>query len=181
MADTRAFNVYFANRTVLPGGVPIADDEALILRGSTVYRMEAAMVFAYASMNGNSDETEIVTQDVWVPIAGTLVEGDASENFSFAANQFTFNGVNQASPSFLTAQMSGVSASAPVSIYEVGLFVNDVQEGTGMRRGSTNNSPGFFSTTSPYALQTGDVIDMRVRNLSGTDDFTVIDAQLIIG
>jgi uncharacterized protein YuzB (UPF0349 family) len=180
MADTRAFNVYFANRTVLPGGVPIADDEALILRGGTVYRMEAANVFAYTSMIDNSDVTDIVTQDVWALIAGTLVEGDASENFSFAANQYTFNGVNQAAPSFLTAQMSLTSASAPVSIYEIGLFVNGTQEGTGMRRGSTQSSPGFFSTTSPHALQNGDVIDMRVRNLSGTDDLTVIDAQLFI-
>jgi hypothetical protein len=180
MADERAFNVYFANRTVLPGGVPIAGDEALILRGSTVYRMEAAMVFAYASMIGNSDETDIVTQGVWVPIAGTLLEGDASENFSFAANQFTFNGVNQAAPSFLTVQMSLVSASAPVSVYEVGVFVNGTQVGTGMTRGSTQASPGFFSTTSPYALQNGDVVDMRIRNTGGTDDLTVLDAQLFI-
>jgi hypothetical protein len=115
-----------------------------------------------------------------VAIGGTLIEGDAADDFTFATNQWTFIGSNQAVPSFLTAQMSSVSASAPISIQEIGLFVNGVQEGTGMRRGSTNSSPGWFATTSPYALQNGDVVDMRVRNLSGTTNLTVIDAQLII-
>jgi hypothetical protein len=180
MVDTRPFETYFANRGALPGASPIAGDEALILRAGTVYRTGDTKLYAYASVNGNAVETTIATIDVWVPIAGTLVEGDAADDFTFAANQWTFIGSNQAVPSFLTAQISIISASAPISIYEVGLFVNGVQEGTGMRRGSTNSSPGFFSTTSPYALQNGDVVDMRVRNLSGTDNLTVIDAQLII-
>jgi hypothetical protein len=181
MADTRAFNVYFANRTVLPGEVPIADDEALILRGSTVYRMEAASVFAYASMTGNSDVTDIVTEDVWVAIAGTLVEGDASANFTFSANQFTFNGVNQAAPQRLSAKVSLSKAGGGDEIYEVGIFVNDTQVDTGMTVGAGVTLVGFVATDNTHALQTGDIIDMRVRNISGTSDCTITHAQLILG
>jgi hypothetical protein len=181
MADERAFNVYFGNRTVLPGEIPIVDDEALILRGGTVYRMAAAGVFAYASMTGNSDVTDIVTQDVWVPIAGTLVEGDASANFSFATNQFTFNGVNQAAPQRLSAKMSISKAGGGDEIYEVGIFVNGTQVDTGMTVGAGTTLVGFVATDNTHTLQTGDIIDMRVRNTSGTSDCTVTHAQLVLG
>ena len=106
MADTRAFNLYFANRGVLPGDVAIAGDQILILRGGTVYRLEAAGAFAYASMVGNAVETIITTIDVWVPIAGVLVEGASAIAFSFAANEWTYNGVSQAVPQILSAKMS---------------------------------------------------------------------------
>jgi hypothetical protein len=181
MADTRAFNVYYANRTVLPGEVPIAGEEILVLRGGTVYRMAAAGVFAYASMTGNSDVTAIATIDVWVPVAGTLVEGDASANFTFAANEFTFNGVNQAAPQKLSAKITVSKAGGGDEIYEVGIFVNGTQVDTGMTVGAGTTLVGFVATDNTHTLQTGDVIDVRVRNISGTSDCTVTHAQLILG
>ncbi|GAF68117.1 unnamed protein product, partial [marine sediment metagenome] len=173
MADTRAFNVYYANRTVLPGEVPIAGDEFLVLRGGTVYRMPAAAVFAYAATTDNSDVTAIATQDVWVDIAGTLVEGVASANFSFATNQFTYNGINQAAPALLKAKMSTLRIGGGDDNYEVGLFVNDVQLGSGMIAGCGNSLAGYAQTENTHTFQTGDIIEMKVRNTTGTADCIV--------
>jgi hypothetical protein len=181
MADTRAFNLYFANRTELPGEVAIAGDEIMVLRGGTVYRMDGAQVFAYASMNANAVETTINTIDVWVPIGGTLIQGVTAPTFTYAANAFTYIGVNQAGIQLLSAKMSISKAGGGDNIFEVGVFVNGVQEGTGMSVGASTALVGFVQTGNPHTLLTNDVIDMRIRNLSGNSNVTVLDAQLLIG
>ena len=181
MADTRAFNLYFANRGQLPGEVLIESDEILVLRGSTVYRAAGIPDFAFASMLANSTETPIVTQNVFVSFEGTLIQGTTSTTFNFAANQFTYIGANQASPSAIKASMSILRASGGgSSAYGIGIFVNGVEVGTGMSVSSSSVDSGFVSTTVPHALQTGDIIDMRVQNVSDTEDLIVVDAQLVI-
>ncbi len=177
----RPFNEYFSNRIVLPGEIPIGGDEFLVLRGGTAYRMAAAGVFAYAAMDGNALVTTIATQDIWVPIAGVLVETDVSANFSFAANQFTFNGVNQAAPAKLSGKMSTLRVGGGDGVYQVGVFVNGLLLDSGMRVGCTASLPGFAVTEDTHALQTGDIIDMRVRNTGDSNDCILVDAQLIIG
>jgi hypothetical protein len=182
MADERPFNEYFANRTVLPGEVAIAGDELLLLRGGTVYRMAGAGTFAYAALSGGTDTTTIATIDVWVPIAGTLIEGAASPSFSFAANQFTFNGVNQAVPQLLKAKMSLFRAGGGgEDAYEVGVFVNGSLIGTGMTTGASANVVGYAATENLHPLQASDIIDMRVRNTTSANDCIITSAQLIIG
>ena len=181
MADTRAFNEYFANRTSLPGEVAIAGDELLILRGGTVYRMGGAAVYAYASLSGGVQVTPTNTIDVWVPIVGTLIQGATSTSFSYAANQFTFNGSSQAVPQRLTASMSLLRDVNGDDAYEVGVFVNGILVGTGMTTTAAHNVVGFSVTDNPHALQTGDIIDMRVRNTTGTSSCIITSAQLIVG
>jgi hypothetical protein len=181
MADTRAFNDYFANRGALPGVVLVADDEVLVLRGSTVYRAVGISEFAYAGVEGNATATTINTIDVWESIGGTLVVGTLTDGITFATNQFTYIGVSQATPTVITAKMSASKAGGGDEIYQVGVFVNGSQIGTGMSCGAGTTLVGFASTASTHALQNGDVIDMRVRNTSGTSNVTLLDAQLIIG
>jgi hypothetical protein len=182
MADERPFNEYFANRTVLPGDVLIANDELLVLRGSTVYRHPGAALFAYAALSGGTDTTTITTIDVWVPIEGTLVEGAASTNFSFAANEYTYVGPNQSGPQLLKAKMSLFRAGGGgEDAYEVGVFVNGSLVGTGMTTGASANIVGFAATENFHSLQTSDIIDMRVRNTTSANDCIITSAQLIIG
>lgn len=182
MADERPFNIYFANRTVLPGGVLIANDEVLVLRGGTVYRHPGGLLLAYSAMNANAVETVIATEDVWVPIGGALTDSPlTSTAFSFAANQYTYVGVNQARPQFISAKMSISKAGGGDDIYEIGIFANGTQIDTGMSCGASTALVGFAATGSLHSLQTNDVFDMRVRNLSGTSNVTLLDAQLIIG
>ena len=181
MADERAFNLYFANRGLLPGEVPVDGDEQLILRGGTVYRASAAAAYAYASMNANAVSTPITTVNVWESFGGVLTEGLTAPNFNFAANQFTYIGVNHIAPADIRARMSIIAADAVAGlIYEVGIFVNGVQVGTGMTVNATSTEVGFVQTESPHALQTNDIIDMRVRNIKDDTDVTLLDAQLVI-
>jgi hypothetical protein len=181
MADTRAFNVYFVNRTELPGEIPIEGDEYLTLRGGTVYRVSAHNDFAYASFSGGVGTTITDTIDVWEPIVGTLIQDQTSPSFSYAANQFTYNGINLAVPKPIIASMSLLRVTNGGDAYEVGVFANGVQVQTGMTVNAENNVVGFASTLNAYALQTGDIIDMRVRNTTGTSSCIITDAQLIIG
>ena len=182
MADTRAFNLYYANRTELPGQVLIEGDELLVLRGSTVYRTAGARSFAYASMHDNAVDTVINTVDVWEPISGVLVQGVTSTSFTYAANQFTYIGVNQASPLIVSAKMTIHNVlGGGASIFEIGIFINGVQIGTGMSCSSDTATTSFMMTDNTHTLQTGDIIDMRIRNTSDVDDVLIVNAQLIIG
>jgi hypothetical protein len=182
MADTRAFNVYFANRGSLPGEVAIAGDELLILRSGTVYRMGGASAGAYASMTDNAVETTINTIDVWVPFGGVLIEGVTTATFTYAANQFTYIGPNQAHNTSLVGKMSILRVGGGAgSNLQVGVFVNGVQVGDPMTVSSTNSFIGFVLTEVPHLLQTGDIIDIRIRNTTGVENVVVTDAQLSIG
>jgi hypothetical protein len=181
MADERAFNLYFANRGALPGEVLIEGDELLVLRGSTVYRAAGAPAFAYASMEANTDETTINTIDIWEEIAGTLIEGAKTDSFTFATNQYTYNGVNQAAPHVISAKMSILRIGNGDDNYDVGVFVNGVQIGMGMITSCGPGQAGFTLTEITHALQTGDIIDMRVRNVTSAVNCIVTNAQLVIG
>jgi hypothetical protein len=181
MADTRAFDVYFGNRTALPGEIAIAGDELLVLRGGTVYRMAGAPLFAYASLDGGVDTTTIATIDVWVPIAGTLIQGVTTSSFSYAANQFTYNGVSQAVPTRLSAKLSMLRVGGGSDSYEVGVFANGILVGTGMTCSAQASIEGFTYTENPHIMETGDIIDMQVRSTTGTADCIITSAQLLIG
>jgi hypothetical protein len=182
MADTRAFNLYFANRGSLPGDVAITGDELLFLRSGTVYRGSGAAAGAYASMTDNAVETTINTIDVWVPFGGVLIEGATTPNFTFAANEFTYIGPSQASYAGLSGKMSVLRVGGGGnSNYQVGVFVNAVQVSDPMTVSSSSTFLGFVLTEVPHLLQTGDIIDIRIRNTTGAENALVTDAQLIVG
>ena len=181
MADERAFNVYFGNRGALPGEVPVDGDEQLILRGGTVYRASAAAAYANAGMNANAVETTITTVNVWESIGGVLVAGLTAPTFIFAANQFTYIGVNHIAPASIRASMSAIAADAVAGLtYEVGVFVNGIQVGLSMSVNATSTEVGFVLVEAAHPLQTNDIIDMRVRNIKDATNVTLIDAQLVI-
>ncbi|GAG49973.1 unnamed protein product, partial [marine sediment metagenome] len=84
-------------------------------------------------------------------------------------------------PADIRASMSVIADDAVAGLtYEVGIFVNGVQVGTGMTVNATSTEVGFALTESPHALQTNDIIDMRVRNIKDDTDVTLLDAQLVI-
>ena len=183
MASTRTFEEYFANRGSLPGEDPIEGDELLIMRSGTVFRGTPATALAYASMNANPVETVINTIDVWEPIGGSLDNLFASTNFTFdqPSNAYTYIGTSMQHAEPINVRASLSKAGGGDNIYEIGVFVNGSIQGTGMSVGASTALVGFVASAVPRVLLTGDVIDMRVRNLSGNSNVTVIDAQLTIG
>ena len=180
MADTRTFEDYFANRGSLPGEDPIEGDEMLVLRSGTVFRGTPITTAVYAAMNANVVETVINTINVWEPIGGTMDNLFASNNLTYLDNAYTYIGVNlqHAEPLMARATLSKVGGGD--NLYELGVFINDIIQGTGMSVGCSTAFRACVVCGVPRVLQTGDVFDMRVRNLSGTSNVTVVDAQLTV-
>ena len=51
----------------------------------------------------------------------------------------------------------------------------------GMSTSSASGEVRFVEQIVPATLQTNDVIDMRIRNITSDDDVTLIDARLSVG
>ena len=180
MADTRTFEDYFASKGALPGEQVIQDDEILVLRAGTVFRAASFKDGAIATMAQNAVETVITTIDVWVPIAGTLTDLSSTDSFTFAANQYTFIGANRLHPTRLEATVSFTQTVNALKTYEIGLFVNGAIAGTSMGATSQNNSTANVYCIAPHTLQTGDIIDVRIRNITDIENVTATYAQLAI-
>jgi hypothetical protein len=115
---------------------------------------------------------------VWEQISGVMADAGSTTTFTFAANQYTYIGVNQLGADTIRASVSLLSAAD--AQYQVGVFVNSVLVGLGMTTSATTLNAAFVSSAAPYALQAGDVIDLRVRNITDAVNVTVLDAQLEI-
>ena len=178
---TKTFEAYFTSKGALPSEKLIEGDAALVLRAGTVFKGSVKPDTAYASMLDNALTTTIATVDVWVPINGTLAEGDHSTAFTFAANQYTFVGDNQLEYSPISGSISVAKTGNGYVTYEVGVFVNNVQVGTGMSASSEQDAIVFIQTTGTHILQTGDVIDVQIRCRTDNTDCIVSAAQLNIG
>jgi len=175
---TKAFEDYFAGKSVLPGDQIIAGDEVLVLRSGTVFKAQPAPDFAFSEMEGNAVETAIVTQNVFVPIEGILVVNLLSTTFTFAANDFTYIGPNRLHVAHLFAGMSVAKVGGGDDRYEIGIFVNGLQVGQGMLAGCSTSVVAYIQCSSYYTLQTNDVINFHIRNLDSTSNAVVQSAQV---
>ena len=180
MADTRTFEEYFASKAVLPGEQVIQDDQTLVLRAGTVFRAASFADGGVATMAQNATVTTIATINVWVPIAGTLTDLGHTDSFTFAANAYTFIGANRLHSARLEASLSVSKAGNGDVDFEIGLFVNGSQVGTSMAGTSSSDVISSLYCIAPYVLQTGDIVDVRIRNIDGIDNLLVAYAQLAI-
>lgn len=181
MADTRTFEAYFAGRTALVGQQSPSGDEYLALRGGTVFRATQVYIkgFAYDAENLTPTPTSVV--NTWTPLANTLVQGVTTPTLTFSANQFTYIGPNQIVQSSLKAAISAYVATGTNLAYEVGVFVNDLLIGVPMQVAVSDTGMAYVAADVQRILVTGDVIDMRVRNVTDGTSLIVANAQLVIG
>lgn len=177
----KAFETYFAERTALVGQPAPTGDELLVLRSGTVFRSAQVFNRAIATVADDATETPTTPIDTWVVIAGTLVQGVTTPTFTYAANQFTYIGPNQVVQTTMKAAISATKVLAGAEAYEVGIFVNGLLILNGMQVTVTTGETAYVSSEIQRLLVTGDIIEMKVRNRSGTDSLTVINAQLVIG
>ena len=176
----KPFDEYFAAKTALVGQQGPTGDDFLVLRGGTVFKGNQVYNKAIATVADDATETVIATVDVWVPIGNTLVQGVTTPTFTYAANEFTYIGPNQIVQNSFKAAVSLTKVLAGAQTYEVGVFVNDLLILNSMKVTVTDAEFIYLSCEIQRLLVTGDVIDMRVRSRSGTDDLTVSNAQLIV-
>lgn len=173
------FEEYFETRAVLSGAMGVGGDEKLTLRGGTVFRESVVEIKAHASMADSAVETVLAAVDTWAMVEN-LIQGPTTAAFSYATSQFTYLSPNREYPSSLKAKASLTKVLAGAQDYEIGLFVNDVLIGNGMRVTVVDGETAFVSCEVLHTLITGDVVDLRVRARSGDDDITVRNAQLTI-
>ncbi|GAG54975.1 unnamed protein product, partial [marine sediment metagenome] len=108
---TKTFEDYFASKGQLPGEELITGDEALVLRSSTVFRGAPDINNALSNMQGNALVTTINTVNVWEQINGVMADAGSTATFTFAANQYTYIGVNQIGADTIRASVSLLSAA----------------------------------------------------------------------
>jgi len=178
MADTKGFDAYFSGKSLLTGPQSPSGDSLLTLRSGTVFQQNIVYNKAYAGFADSSTETLTNADNVWVPIANTLIQGPTTPTFTFATNQFTYIGPNQIIQTNFRAAISGQSVGT--GYYEVGVFVNDLLVGDPMQT-AFDAGVRNVSTQVQRVLVTGDVIDMRVRPRGNINSITIFNGQLVIG
>lgn len=176
----RPFETYFANRAALVGAQPVTGDEALVLRSGTVFRGLTVDTSAIVYVAANAVATVISVVDAWVAIGGTLIEGPVTDVYTYATNQLTYIGPSLVPAVHIRGRATITKSLASVQSYEIGIFVNDVLLQNGMRVSVNQNEYAFVDVEALHPLATGDVVDLRVRSRSGTDDITLTDVQLVI-
>jgi hypothetical protein len=178
----KPFETYFGERTVLTGAQPVAGDELLILRSGTVFRGTNTFIKGSAILSDDATAITITVQDQWESIAGTLVVDVITPSLTFATNQFTFVSPNQINPTVISANVSlDKEVASGTQVYEIGIFVNDALIGNGIKAAVGESLTQGLSVSALHALQTGDVIELKIRNRDGIDNMTVANAQLIVG
>jgi hypothetical protein len=178
---TKDFKDYFTGKPVIPTGQRIDTDELLVLRGGIVHRSNALRVQGAAGMSDNAAVTTINVIDDWEPIGGVLAEVFSSSDLSFGANAFTFNGDNQLTYSIISGHASIDKSTNGAASVQLGIFVNGVLSGIPFTASIADNTqPAYMQALTGVQLQNGDVVDLRVRNRTDTDDLIVLDAGLII-
>jgi hypothetical protein len=181
---SRAFEDYYANRPALVGLQPSSGDELLVLRGGTVYRGQYVLNRAFAYLDNNAVATAISVTDTWYQLAPAFTQGFTTATFTYATNQFTYIGPDKAEADQLYASISFSNAGGAAAVYEVGLFVNGVLKGIGVGAGLPDTAVAtdqmFVAATVLHQFQTGDIVDLRVRNRTNVEDILVVDAQLLI-
>ena len=103
----KKFEVYFDERLPLSGSPPPEGDRYLVLRSDVVYSTTFAATTGYAASTDDSDVTSFAAADTWTPIANTLDNVVVTPSLVFAANEFTYTGLSQTSPTRIRAACSG--------------------------------------------------------------------------
>lgn len=180
MAEVQ-FKDFFISQLVAPTDHIQDGDKLLLLRGTSIFKVAAIGDTAYATFADNTLVTTINTIDVYEDINGALGGAVFTNNFTFAANAFTFTGPNQVTPSLLAGVVAGIKMGvAGFNRAEVGIFVNGIQQGTSVGASMGDTERAFVACRIVYALQQNDVITMKVRNRDGDSDLTIEAAELFI-
>ena len=173
----RHFEDYFANKADVSSAMAAAGDTRLVLRAGTVLEENISYNFALATMEDNAVLAGTTVLNAWVVIAG-LADDVSTASLAFATNTYTYSGPNQIYPCAIRFSCC-LLGSVATDDYEVGIFHNAVKL-TKTRITASDTLHLAASIESGVILTAADTIDVRIRNITATNDVTVVDAQLVI-
>jgi hypothetical protein len=177
----KPFETYFDERIVLTGAPPPEGDQYLVYRSGVVYKTSFGQTRGFSQFVDDATVTTITTLDTWTDIANTLTNEAITPTLTFAANEFTYAGIDQLAPTAIRAAASIIKPAPGVAAYSLGIAIN----GTPVLAYSTVNALDtgivFLATEWQVALSAGDTIKMMIKNRNNTDDIILQDAQLSVG
>ena len=141
-----------------------------------------SMVFAVAGLSGNASVTTLVTSS-WVQVAGTLVAATNIERAQIGgSNQLQLLNESQKKGTVL-ASVDLTSVGSGTYDYKVAVFRNGTQlqlaGGSPVEKrvvlGPTTET---LVVTAPLTYISGDLLDIRIYRVSGTNNITVTNAVL---
>lgn len=177
----KPFETYFDERIVLTGAPPPEGDQYLVLRSGVVYKTSFGQTRGFAHFTDDADVTTISTIDTWTDVANTLVNPSITPTLTFAANTFTYAGLDQLTPTPIRAAVSIIKPAAGSTAYSVGIAINGTVVAAHQTADVDDQDRVFIATEWHAALSAGDTITMKIKNRDNTDDIICQDGQLSIG
>jgi hypothetical protein len=157
----------------LPSNQTIAGDGLVVIRGGLPYEWDPVTRKAYAQMSGNAAVTTINTIGVWESIAGTLVASGSDQGFTLASNIWTVTAEDSLDPRQMEVGMGVMKVGSGDDTYEVGIFQNGTLEGVAIPVNAHMTKLGNLFVKAPLILDTGDVIEVKIRNLEDTANVVI--------
>jgi len=159
-----------------PGSVDPTDPQA-VFEGNT------GIIDSYAvglmAMTGNTTVTTIVTQNVYVDIAGTILAGSGNERFSFDVDTLTYIGLEPIKAAIDISLYLKREMAAASRVMKSGIFINDVliQEAEVTMSSDITNS----SFATGMSLVTGDEVKIKIQNTQDTSNtiITTLDVRIL--
>jgi hypothetical protein len=149
----------------LPGNQTIPSDQMIVIRAGLPYAYDPVTRLAYSEMSSNAAATGISTQNQWESIAGTLVAPAGIEGFTLAANVWTVTTEDSLKPLLISAGQTAMKVGSGDDTYQFGIFLNDVLVGAPMSINTHMTKLDSCYLTGPVILETGDTVEVKVRNL----------------
>jgi hypothetical protein len=159
----------------LPSNQTISGDGLVVIRAGIPYTYDPATRFSYAEMVSNAGATGITVIDQWESIAGTLVSAGPEEGFTLAANIWTVTAEDSLDPIQMHAGLTAMKVGSGDDTYQFGIFLNDVLVGAPMSISTHMTKLNSCYLTAPLILETGDTVEVKVRNLDDVANVVIMD------
>jgi hypothetical protein len=149
------------------------------LNGTTTWELLSTVAYGIGYYQNNTTDTSIGTQNVWTAAGNNFTEG---LSIGFSASSDTIVLIDGYDGDYEIRGNVTISYSAGADNYEVGLSVNGADPIAGTYGGAyidatqTRQHIGFQTTVS---LTGGTTLGIDVRNLDGTGNLDIRNAQLL--
>ena len=177
----KTFETYFGERIEFVGSPPVQGLFYLVDNDSTIQKTTFGLTGGFAQGSDDATVTTIATVDTWTDISNTLTQEVITPNLVFAANEFTYVGENSIAPVQCRASMSFLKTGGIAMVYKICIAVNGTPVISSTSVSADGVDRSYVSVVWYEALQQNDTVKMMVKNVSGSDDLQIVDAQLSIG